>query len=288
MRASGAFCMMMLAFAVSLPVAASGQASAAPNREASETIADLLDKMNESQRKSFNEGRTAYMQKRYADAMTIHQQLLKDFPGDPVLLKFCSQTALQNDDPGFAVKTLKPIVESDPQDWQAAALLVRACAETGDTPCRDAQLAHLVDLHSQAITPPALREVAVERIKVGDKELSISFSLIPWGPYKTYAAGDVKDAAGKLLVTISLESSDFDQGPFAKEHPDDAAKGVRQFSLDAYEETGTNPSGQRTQTHYTYKFFTGQPPYANIREEFIDVASGKTKPVSSRSGLVVQ
>ena len=72
------------------------------------------------------------------------------------------------------------------------------------------------------------------------------------------------------------------------QHPDEAAKGVRMFSLDAYEETGTNASGQRTQTHYTYKFFTGQPPYATIRQEFMDLAGGKSKPVSSRSGLVVQ
>jgi len=288
MIVSGALRVTILALAASLPTAAHGQAIAAPARKASETIADLLDKMNEDQRTRFNQGRTAYTEKRYSDAMVIHQALLKDFPGDPVLLKFCSQSAIQNNDPGFAVKTLKPIAESDPQDWQAAAMLMRGCAETGDTACRDAELTHLLDLHSQGITPPNLRELAVEHLKVGDKTLAINFSLIPWGPYKTYAAGDVNDAAGKLLMTISLESSDFDQASFAKDHPDDAARGVRLFSLDAYEETGTNSSGQRTQTHYTYKFFTGQPSYATIRQDFIDVAGGKAKPVSSRSGLVVQ
>jgi hypothetical protein len=278
----------ILALGAGLSAIAMGQANPASNGNSLETIADLLNKMNESQRTKFNDGRTAYAQKRYSDAIAKNQELLKDFPGDPVLLKLCSQSALQNGDPGFALKTLKPIVDSNGQDWQAVAMLVRACAETGDTACRDQQIAHLVELHGQGVTPAQFREFTVETIKVGEKSLSISFSLAPWGPYKTYAVGDVKDGAGKLLVTISLESSDFDQGPFAKEHPDQAAKGVRLFSLDAYEETGTNGSGQRTQTHYTYKFFNGQPAYATIREEFMNVAGGKSKPLSSRSGLVVE
>lgn len=278
----------ILVLAISFPAMARGQAGAAPNHISSETIADLVDKLNEDQRARFNLARTAYVEKRYPDAMAIYQALLKDFPGDPVLLKFSSQIALQMNDPAFALKTLKPIAESDPQDWQASAMLVRACAETGDAACRDQQIAHMVELHSQGVTPPQFREITVENVKVGEKTLLINFSLVPWGPYKTYAVGDVNDAGGKLLVTISLESSDFDQVSFAKQHPDDAAKGIRMFSLDAYAETGTNASGQRTQTHYTYKFFNGQPPYATIRQEFIDVVSGKSKPVSSRSGLVVE
>jgi hypothetical protein len=63
--------------------------------------------------------------------------------------------------------------------------------------------------------------------------------------------------------------------------------GLREFTLDAYQETGLNQSGQRTQTHYTYKFFVGQPSYDAVREEFLNVANGKTPPISSRTGLVV-
>jgi hypothetical protein len=41
-----------------------------------------------------------------------------------------------------------------------------------------------------------------------------------------------------------------------------------------------NSNGQRTQTHYTYKFFVGQPSYETLRDEVISIADGKTKPLS--------
>jgi hypothetical protein len=63
--------------------------------------------------------------------------------------------------------------------------------------------------------------------------------------------------------------------------------GLRRFSLDAYREMGLNSQGQRTQTHYTYEFFVGQPSYDKVREAFINVVNEKSKPISSRTGLTV-
>jgi len=74
---------------------------------------------------------------------------------------------------------------------------------------------------------------------------------------------------------------------FAKEHPKGASEGLRRFSLDAYLETGLNSSGQRTQTHFTYKFFDGQPAYETVREEFLKVANGKATAISNRTNLIV-
>jgi hypothetical protein len=42
---------------------------------------------------------------------------------------------------------------------------------------------------------------------------------------------------------------------FAKQHLKEAAAGAREFTLDAYRETGLNQAGQRTQTHFTYLGF---------------------------------
>lgn len=105
--------------------------------------------------------------------------------------------------------------------------------------------------------------------------------------YKVYDLGQVSDAQGKLFFRMTIESSDFDQGWFAKEHPKEASQGLRSFSLDGYKETGLNANGQRTQTHYTYKFFVGQPPYKTVREEFVTIASGKGKPITSGANVVV-
>jgi hypothetical protein len=52
-------------------------------------------------------------------------------------------------------------------------------------------------------------------------------------------------------------------------------------------DTGTNSNDQRTQTHYTYNFFVGQPSYDVVRAEFIKIAGGKATPLSSRENLVV-
>lgn len=259
-------------------------AASAPHRE---TTQDLIAKLNPQQKQYFDNAGKAYGEHRYADSLAIHQLLLKDFPSDPILLKFASEAALNGGDATFAMKTLKPLVQADLDDWQAAAMLVRACAETGDTVCRDAGMAHMLDLHRRGVTPPKLLEYVVEIVRVGTGSLEIQTSLEPWGRYKVYNHGKLTDASGKLFLTISIESGDFDQPLFAQQHPEVAAKGIRLFSMDGYQETGANANGQRTQTHMTFKFFEGQPSYATVREEFLKVANGKAEAMSNRTGLIV-
>ena len=149
-------------------------------------------------------------------------------------------------------------------------------------------MAHAVDLHRQGVAPPAFRQYILERIKVGDKTLFILPSLEPLGPYKIAYLGRVMDANGTIFLRITVESGDGDQPRFAKDHPKEAAQGLRAFSLDGYREAGLNSSGQRTQTHFTFRFYVGQPSYEEVRQAFLDVVAGRIKPVSSRSGLTVQ
>jgi hypothetical protein len=145
----------------------------------------------------------------------------------------------------------------------------------------------MADLHRRGLTPPAMKDYVVERTKVGHNTLVIYNSFEPWGPYKVYNYGQVTDSQGKLFLSLSIESSDGDQPLFARQHPEEAAAGLREFSLDAYRETGLNSQNQRTQTHYTFEFLIGQPSYDKVRGEFIKVLQGTIKPISSRSGLIV-
>lgn len=46
--------------------------------------------------------------------------------------------------------------------------------------------------------------------------------------------------------------------------------------------------GSVTQTHFTYKFFDGQPAYQTVKDEFLKIADGKSTAMSSRTGLIVQ
>jgi len=263
--------------------AASGVAIAPP-----ETVKDLVSRLSPDQRALWDHASKAFDVQQYSDALAIFKQLLGQLPGDAILSKFASEAALDSGEDTFALAALKPLAEKDPNDWQAISLFARACAESGDTACRDSNMAHMIELHRQGVAPPGLRQYVLERIKVGDKTLLILPSLEPMGVYKIYDLGRVMDQNGRIFLRITIESGDGDQQNFAKNHPKEAAQGLRAFSLDGYQETGLNSGGQRTQTHFTYKFYVGEPSYGEVRQAFIDVADGKTTAISSRSGLTVQ
>ncbi len=271
---------------MSSPAHSAAQANTATPSDR-ETPQVLIAKLNPQQKQQFDEAGKAFNGRQYVDALAIYKRLLGELPGDAMLSKFASEAALNSGDVAFALSTMKPIAQADPDDWQAAALLTRACAESGEASCRNAGIAHMLELHGRGITPRNMQQYIVERVKVGDNFLLIRTSLEPWGPYKVYALGQLTDPEGKIFLRTTLESNDADQPLFAKEHPEEAAKGMRSFSLDSYQETGLNGSGQRTQTHATYKFFVGQPSYEVVREEFVKIAAGKVPMLTSRPNLVV-
>jgi hypothetical protein len=252
-----------------------------------ETRDELMAKMNDAQKHKFDEAGKAFGAQKYTEALETFKQLLGELPGDAMLSKFASEAALNSGDTGFAITTLKPLAAANPDDWQAAALLTRAYAESGDAAARDAGIAHMLDLRQKGATPPGLRDYVVERVKLGDKTLIIRTSLEPWGGYHVYAIGQLADSDGKVSFRVALESDDVDQVSFAKEHPQEAAKGMRRFSLDGYTDSGVNSNGQKTQSQSLYKFMDGQPSYATLREEFIQIAKGATKGQAGREGLVV-
>jgi hypothetical protein len=281
-RTTGA---LLIAVSLLAPPVLEGQATA--GAAARESTPDLIGKLNADQKREFGEAGKASSERRYADALALHQRLLKDIPGDPILRKFCAEDEMLSGDTTDAVATLKSIVDADPDDWQGTALLVRAYAQGGNKAGRDAGMAHMVELHERGMTPPNLRQYPVESVKVGENTLTINSSLVPWGPYKVNAMGKMIDGRGALLLSVTLESSDFDQPGYAKDHPADAAKGMRRFSFDSYRETGLDSAGTRTQTQAAYGFVDGHPAYEAIRDEFIKIADGRAKPMATRSGLKV-
>jgi hypothetical protein len=252
-----------------------------------ESFADLTARLTPAQKQQLESAGKSFGGGNYAEALAGYKVLLNQLPGDALMTKLASESALDVGDTAFALSSLRPVAQAAPDDWQATALLTRACAESGDLPCRDKAMAHMIDLHRRGITPPRMQQYIVERVKVGDNTLLIRASLEPWGPYQIYDLGQVTDASGSTFLRTTIESSDADQALFKEQHPKEAADGARSFSLDAYRETGRNSSGQRTQAHFTFKFFVGQPSYAIVREEFIHIANGTSKPISNRSGLVV-
>jgi hypothetical protein len=179
-----------------------------------ESVQDLVSRLTPEQKQQWQDAMQAFNTKHYADALARYKQLLTQLPEDAILSKFAGESSLNLGDPRFALDVLKPWASAHPEDWQATALLTRACAESGETNCRDAGMAHLLELHRQGITPPRMQQYILEQIKEGDNTLIIRTSLEPWGPYKVYDLGQVLNKEGKIFLRITLESSDADQGQF--------------------------------------------------------------------------
>jgi tetratricopeptide (TPR) repeat protein len=253
-----------------------------------ETQQALVAHLTAQQKQQFDDAGKAFNAAHFADALTGYKRLLEDLPGDAVISKFAGEAALDVGDTTYALETLKPIAQSNPNDWQAVALLTRAYAESGDKASRDAGIAQMIALHKRGITPAKTRQFIVERTKVGEHVVLIFVSLEPWGHYHVYNYAQIFDEGGRLALRAAVQSDDVDQAAFAKQHPTEAAAGLRGFSLDGYQDSGKNSDGHPTETHYTFKFFAGQPAYDTVRSEFLSIASGQTKPISSRVNALSQ
>ena len=212
---------------------------------------------------------------KYADALVIYKALLATHPQELVVAKLAAESEINTGEAKSALAHLQPIEASHPDDWQACALLARAYAETGDATHRDAEIARMADLHKRGVVPQRIDRYFLEKIHTNNKVVMIWHSLEPWGRYRVYDYARVYNSDGQLLSQLTLESSDFDQNLFAQQQPNEAAKGVRLFSIDGYSDGPVTANGQHTESHSTYDMVAGEPSYETVREAFIDIAAGK-------------
>ncbi len=240
----------------------------------------------------FREAVQAFQAKHFDLALADFKQLIAADPANHVYKKFAAESALNLGDAAFVFTTLLPLEQSDPSDWQARALLARAYAQTpaepGHRQKRDEEVAAITRLHLQDPNSQLgkLRDFLLETVTQGDKTIQFYPALTPWGPYHVHLIARTFDPSGQPGLRMTLESGDGDQPLFAQQHPTETAAGQRSFSLDGYAPDQKSPDGQTIQTHYTFAFFTGQPSYDEVRQKVLDIATGKLKAMSSRSGPI--
>lgn len=263
---------------------------AAQDAPAATTKNDPLAALTPAQKDSFLAAGKDFAAEQYGPALATLKPLVAQLPpGSPaqgMLAKYAAEAALNTGDRAYALGLLKPIEAADAYDWQAKSLLARADAEAGDKPARDAELASLTRMHKEMPSAQIgkLTQILLERdVLANGGTIRIWYSLEPWGRYKTYLFSRVFDKAGQQTLRIALESSDFDQPMFVKEHPEQAARGDRRFSLDGYGQDVKAANGGVTQTHMTFGFFDGRPPYDTVRARMLTIAEGKGAPISSSS-----
>jgi hypothetical protein len=243
--------------------------------------------LSPEQQSAFAAARQDFGAQRWQDALVRLRALHDQQPQNAEVAKFAAEASLNANDSAYAISLLRPIETSVPDDWQALALLARSYAESRRASERDAELDKLVALHKITNDPRLahLTQFMVERITTTNGHIDLYYSLEPWSRYKIYEMGRVYNTSGRQVYRVTLESSDFDQPLWAKQHPKEAAAGMRMFSMDGYSEPIPGPNGTATQTHATYGFFDGRPSYDTIRDKMIAVANGKGRAISSTSGI---
>jgi hypothetical protein len=222
-------------------------------------------------------------------ALQKMKQLHAMVPENPTITDGTAETAVTLGDDAYALSLLKPWTATQPEDSFAFEWLARAYAETGDAADRDQTIAAVLKLH-ETTTNEQFRHVdrfIVERVKLANGNLDISYAIVPFSRYHIYMLGRQVDASNALIRQITLESNDVDQVGFAKEHPDLVAKGMRRFSMDTYSASKAGPNGTATQTQALIGFMDGQPSYDDTKARMLKVANGDTSPAETRTGVPV-
>ena len=235
-----------------------------------------LGQLNRNQKKAFLKSQDMLAAGRYADAFRELHGLLAQLPQNSVMAEMTAEAALFAGDRAYAITLLKPIEEHEGGDCLARTLLARAYAENGQAAERESEISALTELRKQAPESPVgkLDFFLLEQhsLKSGGT-VRFWYALRPWGSMNTYLYAQVLDASGKTILTIELNSDDGLQVYFKQTHPDLAAKGERQFSLDAtLSDDKTGHSGGAIQ------FFDGAPAYDAVRERILAIAERTGKP----------
>jgi hypothetical protein len=217
----------------------------------------------------------------YKSALTKMETLHRQRPEDKMLAAGTGETAINAGDYDLAASILKPLALQG--DWHAHTFLARLYAEQHDTAARDAELQTLAAMQAATTDPQfaGLTQILLERIPLKAGFLDLYYSLKPWSRYNIHAMARVYDSDGRQTYRITLESADFDQPNWQKQHPDLAAKGMRMFSLDGYSEPQRNANGTATQTHATFGFLDGKPSYDDMKGRMVAIANKTSTPVSS-------
>jgi hypothetical protein len=259
----------------------------AAQQPAMESANEMFAKLTPEEQTKYQAATKDFQASHYGDALPVYMTLLAAHTGDSFLAKMVAESALNTGDLKLAAETIQPVSMQNPEDWQASGLMLRVYAESGDKTARDAEFAHMAELHKRGAIPKAMTQYIVEKAAAGDKQVLIWKSLVPWGNYKTYYYARVFDANGQMVSRITVESADFDQTLWAKSHPKEAAAGGRMFSIDGYFQGPVNAAGQHVESHATYGFLDAEPTYDEVRARFIAIAGGKGGALS-RTDKTVQ
>jgi tetratricopeptide (TPR) repeat protein len=215
------------------------------------------------------QGIAAFQQQDYAGALRIFRQVIAADPSDIVAYNVAANCSLQLHDYPSAIDSFKHALQLQPDEYHNVSGLMRAYTLAGMAPERDELRKHIVDLERAGKLPPAFNYV-FDTFDADGRKIEVAEFLKIQGFYGERYRFKVFNSGGKQIFCVTLESDELEQKAWAAEHKQEAASGGRRFSLDGY----------ASDSHSTYSFYDGEPPYEQVREEVKQVLAGKKQAIS--------
>jgi tetratricopeptide (TPR) repeat protein len=201
-------------------------------------------------------------------ALAAFQRVLQDDPNNATANLLAASSALNLYMADVAVNYAEKARQLAPNDWQVDTTLVTAYAAAGKSQERDAVRAKLVALHASPDAPDAMKAngFLLDLFKIGRYRVEVVQYFQPIGKFHTYYRFLVRNAGGRRAWEYDLQSDDFAQKSWAEAHPQEAAAGGRQYSLES--DTGD--------THTEYRLFSGNPSYDEVRALVVRLLQERT------------
>lgn len=234
---------------------------------------------------STSQGLAALQANQPQQALDIFEQVLRANPDDAAANLLAASAAVSLYKGGEAVAYAEKARQLDPQNWKVHTTLVVAYAEAGKKEQRDEERAKLRKLHDDPGAPdamqtsgflldlfpvpsPGVQSPAGVQAAAGQYRVGAVEYFHPVGKFHIYYRFIIRSSAGKPVWQIDAESNDFDEGSWAKAHPDEAAAGKRQFQL----------VGDGGGIHTDYSMFSGTADYDTIRAQVVAIVAAQTAP----------
>lgn len=208
-------------------------------------------------------------------ALDFFEQALRSNPNDVAANLLAATAALNLYKGDVAVKYAEKARDLDPNNWKVHTTLVAAYAAAGKKEQRDQERETLRKLHDDPHAPDAMQTKGflLEMFPVQKYKVEAIEYFHPVDKFHIYYRFLIRNATGKRVWQIDVESNDFDQNSWAKAHPDDAAAGKRQFQL----------VGEDRDLHADYRMLSGTPDYDAMRAQVVEVMREQTAPFPGES-----
>jgi len=273
---------IVLLGAFSLMAALGLPAQQQPARDDAENVRvtdDSLADLSPENRALFDAVRNAAQHGHDAAVLANGRKLLSALKPDSPLANFVTQltagAAIETGETSYALTLLRPYVDAHPKDWQAAALLARAFAESDEKALRDQQIAHMLELHKQTADPNfgKLHVFPIQKVKLHSGYAVFLYPFEPLKPYNTYLVALIYTNTNddKADYRIELGSEDADQAFFKPKKA-----GERRFSIDSYRKNETNEKWPESQA--LHGFVDGVFDYDRMRDLMVKAANGEELP----------